>query len=240
MRTTQRSTNCVRDKSKVLTNQPERTRVDACILQLSQGSPCEPTVRFSPSLSFPLLHTLDRRRILAYLIALRILRGHLPTPELLFRFPLLAEMYTPFIDAIRKGDVRAYDSALERWSGRLIEAGLWVVLEKGRDSCLRGLFRKVSVVLCYPSRWNQVRSTLTLRWVTFSKPTRLPVPALHSALHLSGVPASLDEAECLVAGMIYKGYVRGYISHEKRTVVLASVNAFPRVCERGPGVWAEL
>jgi COP9 signalosome complex subunit 12 len=76
--------------------------------------------------------------------------------------------------------------------------------------------------------------------VTFSKPTRLALSAVHSALHLSGMSVSLDEAECLVAGMIYKGYIRGYISHEKRMVVLANVNAFPRICERGPGVWAEL
>ena len=90
-----------------------------------------------------LLLSCEQRRILTYLIPLRILRGHLPTPDLLSRFPVLAEIFTPFINAIRKGDVRAYDVALERWSTRLIEAGLWVVVERGRESCLRGLFRRV-------------------------------------------------------------------------------------------------
>lgn len=42
----------------------------------------------------------------------------------------------------------------------------------------------------------------------------------------------VEEAECLVANMIYKGFMRGYISHEKQTVVLANTNAFPRLADR--------
>ena len=43
---------------------------------------------------------------------------------------------------------------------------------------------------------------------------------------------SMEEAECYVANMIYKGFMRGYISHEKQMVVLASTNAFPRPADR--------
>lgn len=55
----------------------------------------------------------------------------------------------------------------------------------------------------------------------------------HAALVISGeAEVSVEEAECLVANMIYKGYVRGYISHEKQMVVLANKNAFPRLKDR--------
>jgi COP9 signalosome complex subunit 12 len=54
----------------------------------------------------------------------------------------------------------------------------------------------------------------------------------HSALHIYGQDVELDEAECLVANMIYRGYMRGYISHEKRMVVLANANTFPRLADR--------
>lgn len=54
----------------------------------------------------------------------------------------------------------------------------------------------------------------------------------HSALNISGMEASPEEAECLVANMIYKGYMKGYISHEKQMVVLSNMNAFPRLVER--------
>ena len=36
-----------------------------------------------------------------------------------------------------------------------------------------------------------------------------------------------EECECLIAGLIYKGLMKGYISREKQMVVLSGKNAFP-------------
>ena len=80
---------------------------------------------------------------MTYLIPLRILRGHLPSSELLKRFPTLQEIYQPFLDAIRKSDVEAYDAALTTMEHRLLELNVWLILEKARELALRGLFRKV-------------------------------------------------------------------------------------------------
>ncbi|TFK71997.1 hypothetical protein BDN72DRAFT_836762 [Pluteus cervinus] len=154
----------------------------------------------------------NQQRILTYLLPLRILRGHLPADELLQRFPVLKELYQPFISAIRRGDLPAYDRALELSERKLVELNVWLTLEKARELCLRGLFRKV--------------------WVAAEKSTRMPLSLFHSSLQISGVDVPQEEAECLVANMIYKGYMRGYISHEKQMVVLAQSNAFPRVADR--------
>lgn len=54
----------------------------------------------------------------------------------------------------------------------------------------------------------------------------------HSSLKISGIDVEEEEAECLVANMIYKGFMKGYISHEKRMVVLSNTNAFPKLAER--------
>ena len=35
-----------------------------------------------------------------------------------------------------------------------------------------------------------------------------------------------------MANLIFKGYIRGYISHEKQMVVLANTNSFPRLADR--------
>lgn len=101
------------------------------------------------------------RRILTFLIPLRILRGHLPSRELMQRFPVLDELYAPFMvraeyssrvlfaeadsvqAAIRTGDIASYDRALEKWERRLVELNLWLTLEKARELCVRGLFRRV-------------------------------------------------------------------------------------------------
>jgi hypothetical protein len=37
----------------------------------------------------------------------------------------------------------------------------------------------------------------------------------------------LDELECLLANQIYLGYVKGYISHESRMMVLGKADPFP-------------
>jgi COP9 signalosome complex subunit 12 len=62
--------------------------------------------------------------------------------------------------------------------------------------------------------------------------TRIPLSMFHRALATSGTDIVPEEAECLVANMIYKGFMRGYISHEKQMVVLAQTGAFPRVIDR--------
>ncbi|KAF8505867.1 hypothetical protein F5888DRAFT_1604664 [Russula emetica] len=154
----------------------------------------------------------NQERILTYLIPLRILRGHLPSTELLSRFPVLDELYAPFISAIRKGDIQSFDAALDKFERRLVDLNIWLTLEKAREICIRGLFRRV--------------------WVVSEKSNRIPVAMLHSSLRVSGMDVSSEEAECLVANMVYKGYMRGYISHEKQMVVLANTNAFPRLADR--------
>lgn len=70
------------------------------------------------------------------------------------------------------------------------------------------------------------------RWVATQKNTRIPISMFHSSLQLSGMTIDSEEAECLVANMVYKGYMKGYISHGMQTVVLAAGgNAFPRVAD---------
>jgi len=70
------------------------------------------------------------------------------------------------------------------------------------------------------------------RWVASGKSSRIPIAMFHTALAISGIDVSEEEAECLVANMIYRNFMKGYISHEKQMVVLATTNAFPRVVDR--------
>jgi len=61
------------------------------------------------------------------------------------RFPVLDELFAPFVAAIRAGDISAYDGALQKWERRLLELNLWLTLERARELCIRGLFRRVYV-----------------------------------------------------------------------------------------------
>jgi len=166
---------------------------------------------------------------LTYLIPLRILRGHLPSTELLSRFPVLDELYAPFISAIRKGDIQGFDAALDKFERRLIDLNVWLTLEKAREICIRGLFRRVYVIQL---TLDTVTDDVISSWVVSEKSNRIPVAMFHGSLRVSGMDVSSEEAECLVANMIHKGYMRGYISHEKQMVVLANTNAFSRLADR--------
>jgi hypothetical protein len=42
-----------------------------------------------------------------------------------------------------------------------------------------------------------------------------------------GLPIDLDEVECILANLIYRGYIRGYLSHTKRVLVLSKRDPFP-------------
>ena len=61
------------------------------------------------------------------------------------------------------------------------------------------------------------------------KESRLSIELVFQ-LHQAMDPASdvdIDEIECLLANLIYKGNIRGYIAHEKRILVLSKDNPFP-------------
>ena len=55
-----------------------------------------------------------------------------------------------------------------------------------------------------------------------------------AALQWQGQQSDIDEVECLVANLIARGLVKGYISHSQRTVVLSKVQAFPPGSEHPP------
>jgi hypothetical protein len=61
----------------------------------------------------------------------------------MYRFPVLQDIFAPFITAIRRGDIAAFDRALAERETRLLELNLWLTLERARELCLRGLFRRV-------------------------------------------------------------------------------------------------
>jgi hypothetical protein len=54
----------------------------------------------------------------------------------------LEELYTPFIEAIKSGNVAAYDQALEWAQPRLVGMSVYLVVERAREGCLRMLFKR--------------------------------------------------------------------------------------------------
>lgn len=49
------------------------------------------------------------------------------------------------------------------------------------------------------------------------------------ALAWQKLPLGIEEVECLVANLVYRGYVKGYISHSKKVLVLSKAAPFPHL-----------
>ncbi|KAJ3051053.1 COP9 signalosome (CSN) subunit [Rhizophlyctis rosea] len=151
----------------------------------------------------------NKSQILNYLLPTRLLRGTLPHPALFAKYPAIEATYGNFAKAIREGDVRLFDESLMRGQRELVKRGTWLAVERVRGVAVRVLFRKT--------------------WLIYDKATRIPMTAFQDALRYAGTEVELDEVQCMLANMIDRGYLKGYLSYEKRMVVLSKGDAFPPV-----------
>lgn len=146
----------------------------------------------------------NKRRILEYLVPIKLRRGNLPTTQLLGKYGL--NEFKKIVEGIRKGDLRSYQDGLDQFQDIFISRGTYLLLEKCKTLCYSNLFRRVHKII-----GNHI----------------VPLKDAVKAFKWLGMPVDLDEIECILANLIYDGHVRGYLSHEKRVIVLSKLNPFP-------------
>ncbi|KAI8060128.1 hypothetical protein BC940DRAFT_246897 [Gongronella butleri] len=148
----------------------------------------------------------NKELILQYLVPVRLLRGVLPSNELLARYPTMRETYGAIVDALRHGNVKEFSDALSASEETLLRQGTYFTVDRARTVGLRHLFRLVHKIV---------------------GSTRVPIPRFKDALQFVGVQATMEETEWELATMIYNGYIKGYLSHERLMIVLSSTDPFP-------------
>lgn len=161
------------------------------------------------NLDFALNHchkdaTANKRKILNYLLPVKLLRGRLPTQKLLQKYSLYE--FLPLVEGIRNGDLRSFNDALLKYQDLFIRRGTYLLLEKCKTVCYRNLFKRVFMI---------------------SERTQVPLPLMLKTFAYLGMPIDLDEIECILANLIFRGFVKGYISHTKRILVLSKRDPFP-------------
>jgi hypothetical protein len=158
----------------------------------------------------------NQELILTYLIPAHLMTTHqLPTSTLFTNYPRLKHLFQKICGTIKTGNLGAFDAALEANEDEYVKRRIYLTLERSRDIALRNLFRRVFLI-------NE-------------KKTRIPVEEFRKAMGFAvagkdgGTRKEVEpeEVECLLAGMIYKGLMKGYISREKGMVVLSNKEAFP-------------
>ena len=154
----------------------------------------------------------NKTLILRYLLPVKLLMGKMPTAALIGKYGL--DEYADVVNAIKSGNVRMLNDALKTHQISFIRQGTFLVLEKLRNIVLRTLFQKVHAFSAEknPANGNQVNLHMFL-----------------AALKWCVCDMDIDEVEMIVANLIFKKFVKGYISHKSRVVVLAKTGALPAI-----------
>jgi len=144
--------------------------------------------------------TRNVKLILTYLIPTKLLTSHLlPTPAMLTPYPSLQHLFGPLSTCIKKGDLAGFDAALQAGEDEFVKRRIYLTLERGRDVCLRNLFRKVYLAGGYEAPKEGQEAGEGVRR------SRIPLAEFAAALKIAGEKeVEGDEVECLIANLIYK------------------------------------
>jgi hypothetical protein len=157
--------------------------------------------------AYNLCHVNARKNlqlILTYLIPTKLITSHmLPSSELLAKYSGLSRLFQPLADAMRRGDLAAFNVALENGEEEFVKRRIYLTLERGRDVILRNIFRKVFLAAGYEPRKEGDSAPV--------RRTRISTDDFAAALQLAGAEVNSDDAgidydevECLIANAIYK------------------------------------
>ncbi|KNC87625.1 hypothetical protein SARC_00256 [Sphaeroforma arctica JP610] len=146
--------------------------------------------------------------ILLYLIPLNLLKGITPTEGLLKLYKL--DQYKSIVHALKAGDVRAFNMALKDQESFLEKRGLFLLMERLKTVAYRNLLRKV---------WLIKLKECQLAGTPFNG--RIRLEDFRVALQFVHYKCSLEEVECIVAVLVFKKFVKGYISHGHKLLVVS-------------------
>ena len=147
----------------------------------------------------------NHRLILVYLIPVKMLLGHMPNENLLQKYNL--KEFWSVIKAVKEGNLKRFDEALEENSDFFWGNGIYLILEKLKMIAYRNIIKKVVAIV----------ST-----------HQIPIQVFVTAIKYSQKEdICLEEVHCIIANLIYENKIKGYISIQHQKLVVSKANPFP-------------
>ncbi|XP_072179899.1 PCI domain-containing protein 2-like [Diadema setosum] len=147
----------------------------------------------------------NKRLILIYLLPVKMLLGQMPKVSLLQKYDLM--QFADVAKATKSGDLRLLSRAMNAHEAFFIKCGVYLIIEKLQTITYRNLFKKVQLML---------------------NVHQVPIEAFETALKFTGLEdVDKEEVECILANLIYKNYIKGYLSHAHQKLVVSKQNPFP-------------
>eukprot|EP01132_Coremiostelium_polycephalum_P009923 gene9923-12168_t len=148
----------------------------------------------------------NKRLILLYLIPMQLAQCKFPKKQLLVKYNL--PQFQGIVESIKSGNIKQFNQCMATYQNFFIAKGIYLILEKLKIIVYRNLFKKVHLI---------------------TTGIRIPIGHFVAALRwMENDSVDIDEAECLLANLIYNGYLKGYISH-KVGLVVSPTNPFPKL-----------
>jgi hypothetical protein len=148
----------------------------------------------------------NKRLILRYLVPVRLVLGVFASPALLEKHDL--PYFSQLCRAVHRGDLRTFERELDTHQQLFIRHGSYLLVERAKTIAYRNFFKRVHAL--FPAGT-----------------TKLDIQMFRRCLSATGVSMDADEVECVLANLIYKGYVKGYLSHQHSKLVVSKDKAFP-------------
>ncbi|PRP77946.1 PCI domain containing 2 [Planoprotostelium fungivorum] len=148
----------------------------------------------------------NKRQILLYLIPAKILVGKLPRSTLLKTYNLV--QFEEISKAVCTGDLRSFTVAMDAYHSFFIRKGTFLIMELSKTLVYRSFIKKITNIV---------------------KDTKIPLSKIKRLLTSLGIEMDIGEIECVLANLIFSGYIRGYVSHFHSTLVVAGSGPFPPI-----------
>ncbi|XP_050531620.1 PCI domain-containing protein 2 [Daktulosphaira vitifoliae] len=147
----------------------------------------------------------NKRLILKKLIPLNMLQGVIPSKSLLKKYDL--EIFGELSDYLKMGNVKKFRECIDINEVYYMQCGVYLILQKLINLVYRNLLKKFFLIAN-----NHI----------------IPIETIAAVLKTYDDPETdFDQAQSLLVNLIYRGSLRGYLSHAHKKVVLSKKDPFP-------------
>lgn len=169
------------------------------------------------------LHT---EKILMLLVPLVYVDLHTVLPPLVYeQFPNLKFIYhDKLLRAVRQGDLHLFDESVEKFQRIFLSRHIYLLVVHLKNLCLLRVIQKAAAA--YASIASE--SPHIMPYSTIQLALELLMQGgLHDGAATPQYSNTPEEIECIIANLIAKRWVKGYMSHANRCIVLSKTEPFP-------------
>lgn len=168
------------------------------------------------------------KKIVEYLVPLKLLKGYMPSNDLLIEYDL--PFFVDIVREIRLGNVRRLSELFDIHQHYLIHLGLFLITDKLKTIAYRNLFRLMTTIFGDMLENKDQKEKIPLQFFIpgFKKYSDPSFKNLESN-DTESEESILDEIKCVLSNLIVQGVLKGYLSHAKNTLVLSKKEPFPQL-----------